>query len=82
MSAASRQPSGASGVACGSRFTVFANRSGEVFSSGRNEDGQLGHGDRAAQLSPRLVEALAKERIIAVSSLGGGEGGGLNNFDL
>lgn len=41
-----------------------------MHSFGRNEDGQLGHGDRATQLTPRLVEALAHVRIAAVCARG------------
>ena len=44
-------------VACGSRFTVCLTRRG-VWSFGKSDDGQCGHGDRLEVLRPRLVEAL------------------------
>lgn len=65
-----RQPSGVAALACGSRFTVALTRGGAVHSFGRNEDGQLGHCDRATQLAPRLVEALAHVRVNAVCARG------------
>lgn len=65
-----RQPSGVASLACGSRFTVALTRGGAVHSFGRNEDGQLGHGDKATQLAPRLVEALAHVRVASVCARG------------
>jgi len=63
VSVLTRQPSGVASLACGSRFTVALTRGGAVHSFGRNEDGQLGHGDKATQLAPRLVEALVHVRM-------------------
>ena len=43
-------------LACGSRFTVALTTTGDIYTFGKNDDGQLGHGDRQQQSLPRLVE--------------------------
>jgi len=70
VSTLTRHPSGVTSLACGSRFTIALTKGGAVHSFGRNEDGQLGHGDRATQLTPRLVEALTHVRVAAICARG------------
>jgi len=41
-----------------------------VWSCGRGDSGQLGHGDQQDQLLPKKVEALAGQRVVAVSAGG------------
>ena len=41
---------------------------GAVFTWGSGADGRLGHGDAQKQLLPRKVEALASQRVVAVSA--------------
>ena len=54
-------------VACGYYHTVGITEDGKVFSCGRNDYGQLGHGDRQSVRGPRLIEALRDEAIAQVS---------------
>ena len=44
---------------------------GAVWSWGDGLYGQLGHGDVQEQLLPKKVEALAGQRVVAVSAAGG-----------
>jgi len=45
-------------VACGDTHTLAVTEGGELYSFGRNTNGQLGHGSTDDSLVPRLVEAL------------------------
>ncbi|KAJ0400988.1 hypothetical protein P43SY_003542 [Pythium insidiosum] len=36
---------------------------GQVYTWGRGDEGQLGHGDRLSTAQPRLVQALARQRV-------------------
>ena len=54
-------------IACGSGHTVVLTEDREVHTWGRGDDGRLGHGDNGWKYVPRLVEALSKERIRAVT---------------
>ncbi|KAJ3434582.1 regulator of chromosome condensation [Anaeramoeba flamelloides] len=79
-------------VACGSNHTLALTYDGEVYSWGRGQDGQLGHGNLSQSLTPRKIEAISKAGIIdiaagdthsaAISSTGEVYtwGGGLSNF--
>lgn len=44
---------------------------GRLFTFGKGNFGQLGHGDRSDRLKPTLVEALKDEVVVAISSGGG-----------
>lgn len=57
-------------VACGDTHTLAVTEAGELYTFGRNSNGQLGHGSTDDSLAPRLVEAL-KVRCtrLAVGSL-------------
>ena len=41
---------------------------GAVFSFGQGGDGQLGHGDAEDQPTPKVIEALRGERVMAMSA--------------
>jgi hypothetical protein len=45
-------------VACGDTHTLAVTEGGELYSFGRNTNGQLGHGNTDDSLVPRLIEAL------------------------
>ena len=45
-------------VACGDTHTLAVTEAGELYTFGRNSNGQLGHGSTDDSLAPRLVEAL------------------------
>ena len=45
-------------VACGDTHTLAVTEAGELYTFGRNSNGQLGHGTTDDSLAPRLVEAL------------------------
>lgn len=55
-------------VACGSFHTLAVNDSGEVYSWGVGEKGQLGHGDLESRKVPTQVVALQQKVIIAVAA--------------
>ena len=44
------------GVAAGGHHSIALAADGRVFTFGRSEYGQLGHGDDEDQLTPRVVE--------------------------
>ena len=46
-------------VVCGRTFTLLLEASGSVFSFGRGENGQLGHGDISDRDSPRVIQSLS-----------------------
>lgn len=45
-------------VACGDTHTLAVTEAGDLYSFGRNANGQLGHGTTDDSLAPRLIEAL------------------------
>ena len=45
-------------VACGDTHTLVVTQDGHLYTFGRNQNGQLGHGNTDDVLSPKLVEAL------------------------
>lgn len=57
-------------VVCGSRCCIALTGRGSLFSWGRGDDGQLGHGDKNPQRQPRLVEAFAHKDITSVALRG------------
>lgn len=58
-------------VACGDTHTLVCTDAGELFTFGRNQNGQLGLGDTADVLAPRRVADLAGVRVTGVA--GGAE---------
>jgi len=56
-----------SGIAFGVDFGVALTDSGDVYSWGRNSEGQLGLGDQAPRDSPALIPRLVEEDVIGVS---------------
>ena len=56
-------------VACGLQHTAAVFDGGALFTFGRGDDGQLGHGDKANQTSPKCVELAAWQgkRVISVA---------------
>ena len=59
-------------VACGFSHTAVATEGGGVYTFGKGEYGQLGHGDEENQLAPRRVPAAAfnGERVVMVAAGG------------
>jgi alpha-tubulin suppressor-like RCC1 family protein len=56
-------------IACGDTHTLVAlANSGELYTFGRNQNGQLGTGDTEDSLQPRLVSALAGKRVSGVAA--------------
>lgn len=51
-------------VACGWDHSLAVSSSGELYTWGAGHRGKLGHGDEAAQLLPKRVEALAGQRVV------------------
>lgn len=45
-------------IACGDTHTLVATENGELYTFGRNQNGQLGHGNTNDLLSPKRVEDL------------------------
>lgn len=54
-------------VACGDTHTLVATDTGELWSFGRNQNGQLGLGSIQDSLSPQLVAALQGKRVMRVA---------------
>ncbi|XP_015916558.2 uncharacterized protein [Parasteatoda tepidariorum] len=54
-------------VSCGSHHTVVVTNSGEVYSWGRNSEGQIGNGTRKEQKIPSLVIGLKDRQIEHIS---------------
>lgn len=54
-------------VSCSYHHTVVACQELEVFSFGRNDFGQLGHGDSIDRKTPELIAALSGEVVISVA---------------
>jgi len=55
-------------VSAGGMHSLAVTADGAVWSWGSGEDGQLGHGDEQRRLLPKQVEALAGQRVVAVSA--------------
>lgn len=46
-------------IACATHHSLFLTRAGQVYSTGRGEDGRLGHDDMKNYEQPTLIQALA-----------------------
>jgi len=57
-------------VSAGAQHSLALTADGAVWSWGRGGQGRLGHGDGHQQLLPKKVEALAGQRVVAVSAGG------------
>ena len=55
-------------VSAGNFHSLALTADGAVWSWGNGQEGQLGHGDEYTQLLPKKVEALAGQRVVAVSA--------------
>lgn len=56
-----------SSLACGDTHTLVVTDAGELFSFGRNQNGQLGHGTTIDDLEPRRVAALEGKTVTKVA---------------
>ena len=57
-------------VSAGDSHSLALTADGALWSWGRGDDGRLGHGNQRNQLLPKKAEALAGQRIVAVSAGG------------
>ena len=57
-------------VSAGGYHSIAITADGAVWTWGDGDSGRLGHGDRQAQLLPKNIEALASQRVVAVSAGG------------
>ena len=57
-------------IVCGSRFTLALTRHGTVYSWGRADDGQLGHGNQQILYMPRSIEGLEGTRVVQIAARG------------
>ena len=55
-------------IAAGGVHNMVLTDEGEVLSFGLGEDGQLGHGDRASLVEPKVIDALRGERVAAIAA--------------
>ncbi|XP_047341191.1 probable E3 ubiquitin-protein ligase HERC1 [Impatiens glandulifera] len=55
-------------VAVSYNFTVFLTRDGRVYTCGRNNHGQLGHGDRVNRRTPTRVKSLVHCVVVHVTA--------------
>ena len=55
-------------IACGKNFCILSDVSGQVFTWGGNEFGQLGHGDKMSKSAPQIVNHLKNEFIVKVDA--------------
>ena len=53
-------------VRCGSQHNLALTSRGEIYSWGYGSYGQLGHGDTNSQTEPKLIEALAGLKVVAI----------------
>ena len=65
-----RRPLLAYQVACGDFHTIVLGINGDVYSFGKNENGQCGHGTKHNYVVPRLIEALSGFTVSAVEAGG------------
>lgn len=54
-------------VACGGFHTAAVTESGEVYTWGGGEHGQLGHGDKVNKTVPTLVESLKDKMVVQIT---------------
>ncbi|XP_045542472.1 probable E3 ubiquitin-protein ligase HERC2 [Papilio machaon] len=54
-------------VHSGGKHALALTADGKVYSWGEGEDGKLGHGNRLTLEAPRMIEALASERVVGVA---------------
>ncbi|TYZ64576.1 hypothetical protein PybrP1_001487 [[Pythium] brassicae (nom. inval.)] len=54
-------------VACGGFHTAAVTETGEVYTWGGGEHGQLGHGDKVNRTAPTLVRALADKLVVQIT---------------
>lgn len=54
-------------IACGGFHTAAVTETGEVYTWGGGEHGQLGHGDKVNRTTPTLVEVLMDKIVVQVS---------------
>ena len=57
-------------VSAGVEHSLVLVQRGAVFIFGCDGDGRLGHGDHVDRSTPKWVEGLAKERVVAVAAGG------------
>jgi alpha-tubulin suppressor-like RCC1 family protein len=57
-----------SAVAAGLSHSLALSEAGEIYSFGRGEEGQLGHGNTVRQLTPLLVAAQQSVRVSTVAA--------------
>eukprot|EP00877_Chromochloris_zofingiensis_P008815 jgi/Chrzof1/4187/Cz14g02070.t1 len=55
-------------VACGDTHTLAITDDGALYSFGRNQNGQLGHGNTSDVLSPKLVEGLKCKVVTSIAA--------------
>ena len=55
-------------VSAGAGHSLALTADGAVWSWGDGDYGKLGHGDQQRQLLPKKIEALAGQRVVAVST--------------
>ncbi|OQR84642.1 hypothetical protein ACHHYP_13123 [Achlya hypogyna] len=54
-------------ICCGAMHAAIVNDNGQMYTWGSGDGGRLGHGDLAMQVTPRLVEALAKDIVFQIA---------------
>lgn len=54
-------------IGCGRTHSVAYSESGKLFSFGGNEDGQLGHGDKQNEVTPKQIESLPSIKVKQIS---------------
>ena len=54
-------------IACGWQHTMALTQTGQVFSWGYGEDGQLGHGNINDSLIPKLIESIADRNVSQIA---------------
>lgn len=54
-------------AACGLHHSIFLTKDGSLYSSGFNDNGQLGLGDKLHRNSPYIVSALENEKVVDVA---------------
>jgi E3 ubiquitin-protein ligase HERC2 len=67
-------------VACGSGYSAAISSNGELFTWGRGDMGQLGHGDTQSHSKPKQVQGLSGKRCVCVGC-GGRSGHTLASTD-